>query len=171
MAEKAKSSSLFLNQTEPKPFAGVKKPLFDRLIDNELEVETEHPKKVILNKNQVIESIVKEVDILLNTRLSATAKIYAKYKDMEYGMGLPWMYGIPDFNSIDAANKTSWPKIAKIFEKAISYFEPRLKMVKVTIDNFDGKSQSLNISIRGQVNLENYQQPVFFGIEVKDAQK
>jgi type VI secretion system lysozyme-like protein len=168
---KSGSSSVFLNQPEPKPRAGTKKPLFDRLIDDNSEQLSEHPKKMLLNKSQYIESIVNEIDRVLNTRLSATAKIYTKYKDVEYGMGLPWMYGIPDFTSIDASDKTGWPRLAKIFANTISYFEPRLQMVKVTIDQFDGSNQSLHISVRGQISIQKHQQPVFFGLQIRDLSK
>lgn len=164
---KAGSSSVFLNKLEPKPRLGTKKPLFDRFIDDNPEQLSEHPKKMLLNKDQYVESIISEIDRLLNTRLSATAKIYSQYKDAEYGMGLPWMYGIPDFTSIDAADKTSWPRLAKMFASTISYFEPRITMVKVTIDQFDGSSQSLHITIRGQISIQQHQQPVFFGLQIR----
>lgn len=165
---KAGSSSLFLSKPEPKPKLGSKKSIFDRFVDDDPDQLTEHPKKNLLSKSQVIDSIVSEVDRLLNTRLSATAKIYTQYKDIEYGMGLPWMYGVPDFTSIDASDKTGWPKLAKLFANAISYFEPRLKMVKVSIDNFAGSTQSLQITVRGQVSIQKNQQPVFFGVQIRD---
>ena len=151
----------FLNKTEPRPNKGSKAPLFDRIIDNNPEIKNEHPKKVILNRALVIESIVAEISMLLNTRLSATAQIYSRY-----GLGLPWMYGIPDFTSIDPADKSQWWRNARLFENAITYFEPRLKNVKVSIDHFDGKNQRLYVSIKGQVTMKEFQQPVAFGIEV-----
>lgn len=158
------SSPLF--KPEPKPRRGSKAPLFDRLIDTNIENSNEHPKKVFLNRAQVIESIITEVDRLLNTRLSATAKIYSSYRDQEYGLGLPWMYGIPDFTSIDPADQSKWKGLSNIFEKAIEHFEPRLKNVKVSIDHFDGQNQRLYVSIRGQVVMKEFQQPVAFGVAV-----
>lgn len=161
-----KSTSVFLSKPEPKQKRGSKSPLFDRLIDDAPEAQREHPKKVLLNRAQVLESIVNEVSRLLNTRLSATAKIYSLYRDQDYGLGLPWMYGIPDFTSIDPANKTQWSRIASLFEKAICYFEPRLQKVNVSLDHFDGQTQRLYVSIRGQVVMKEFQQPVAFGVEV-----
>ncbi len=168
MGTPAKSTSTFLNKSEPKPKSGSKSPLFDRLIDDTPEAKKEHPKKGILNRAQVLESIVTEVARLLNTRLSATAKIYSLYHDQDYGLGLPWMYGIPDFTSIDPADKTQWARINKLFENAINYFEPRLKKVNVSLDYFDGQSQRLYVSIRGQVVMKEFQQPVAFGIEINN---
>lgn len=161
-----KTSSSFLSKSEPKPKKGSKALLFDRLFDANLETTSEHPKKIILNRAQVIDSIVTEIDRLLNTRLSATAKIYSRYRDQDYGLGLPWMYGIPDFTSMDPADKTEWWRTANLFEKAITYFEPRIKDVKVAIDHFDGKHQRLYVSIRGNVVMKEFQQPVAFGIEI-----
>ncbi len=78
------------------------------------------------------------------------------------------MYGIPDFTSIDPADKTQWARISSLFEKAISYFEPRLKKISVSLDHFDGQSQRLYVSIRGQVVMKEFQQPVAFGIEINN---
>ena len=166
--KKNTSTSAFLNKPEPKPKKGSKSPLFDRLVDDTPEAQREHPKRVILNRPQVLESIVNEVSRLLNTRLSATAKIYSRYHDQDYGLGLPWMYGIPDFTSIDPADKTQWVRISELFKNAISYFEPRLKKVSVSLDHFDGQSQRLYVSIRGQVVMKEFQQPVAFGIEINN---
>ncbi len=160
------TSSPFLSKAEPKPKQGSKALLFDRLIDAHPEAKNEHPKKIILNRAQVIDSIVTEVGKLLNTRLSATAQIYSRYRDQDYGLGLPWMYGIPDFTSMDPADKTQWWRNAKLFANAITYFEPRLKNVRVAIDQFDGKNQRLYVSIRGQVVMREFQQPVAFGVEI-----
>lgn len=167
-SSKGKSISTFLNKPEPKPKSGSKSPLFDRLADDTPGSKREHPKKLILNRAQVLESIVSEVGRLLNTRLSATAKIYSLYRDQDYGLGLPWMYGIPDFTSIDPADKTQWARINTLFEKAIAYFEPRLKNVNVSLDHFDGQSQRLYVSVRGQVVMKEFQQPVAFGVEVNN---
>ena len=163
-----KNVSPFLTKAEPRPKRGSKLPLFDRLIDTSLETKNEHPKKIILNRAQAIDSIITEIDRLLNTRLSATAKIYSRYRDQDYGLGLPWMYGIPDFTSIDPADKTQWWRTANLFENAITYFEPRIKNVKVAIDHFDGKNQRLYVSIRGQIAMKEFQQPVAFGVEVRE---
>ncbi len=167
-SSKGKSSSAFLSKPEPKPKKGSKPPLFDRLIDDTPQTTREHPKKIILNRAQVLESIISEVGRLLNTRLSATAKIYSQYRDQDYGLGLPWMYGIPDFTSMDPADKTQWARINTLFEKAISYFEPRIKNVNVSLDYFDGQGQRLYVSIRGQVVMKEFQQPVAFGVEVNN---
>lgn len=163
-----KSASIFLNTSEPKPKKGSKLPFLDRLIDDAPDALREHPKKTLLNRVQVLESIVSEVSRLLNTRLSATAKIYSFYRDQDYGLGLPWMYGIPDFTSIDPTDKTQWVRISELFENAINYFEPRLQKVKVSLDHFDGQNQRLYVSIRGQVVMKEFQQPVAFGIEINN---
>lgn len=163
-----KSSSAFLNKPEPKAKKGSKLPFFNRLIDDDLDTLSEHPKKILLNRAQVLESIVNEVSRLLNTRLSSTAKIYSIYREQDYGLGLPWMYGIPDFTSIDPTDKTQWIRISELFEHAINYFEPRLQKVKVSLDHFDGQNQRLYVSIRGQVVMKEFQQPVAFGIEINN---
>lgn len=155
-----------LSTPEPRPKRGSKVPIFGRLVDANPDNQKEHPKNIFLNRAQVIESIIAEIDRLLNTRLSATAKIYSRYRDQDYGLGLPWMYGIPDFTSFDPADKTKWKALSSIFEKSIAYFEPRLKEVKVSVDHFDGQNQSLYVSIQGKVVMKDFQQPVAFGIAV-----
>jgi len=71
---KNKSTSSFLNKPEPKPKKGSKAPLFERLIDDIPETQQEHPKRIILNRAQVLESIVNDVARLLNTRQAPQQK-------------------------------------------------------------------------------------------------
>jgi len=163
-----KNLDSFLTKPEPKSKKSNKLSLFGRLVDDKLGTSQEHPKKLFLNRAQVLESIISEVTNLLNTRLSATAKIYSFYHDQDYGLGLPWMYGIPDLTSIDPSDKTQWAHISNFFEKAIAYFEPRLQKIKVSLDHFDSKNQCLFVSIRGQVIMKEFQQPVAFGVEINN---
>lgn len=163
-----KSFRTFLSDYEPKPSKGSKLPLLERLIDKAPGNTDEHPQKNFLNRAQVLESIINEISCLLNSRLSATAKTYSSYTNQEYGLGLPWMYGIPDFTSFDPSNKTLWPKINDLIKNAISYFEPRLQKIKVSIDHFDNQNQRLYLSISGNVVMKAFQQPVSFGIEINN---
>lgn len=167
-SKKQNSTSVFLEKSEPKSKKSNKLLFFDRLVDDALGTLQEHPKKLLLNRAQILESIINEVTNLLNTRLSATAKIYSFYHDQDYGLGLPWMYGIPDLTSIDPSDKVHWPRINNFFEKAIAYFEPRLQKIKVSLDHFDGRNQCLYVSIRGQVVMKEFQQPVAFGVEINN---
>lgn len=163
-----KNLSTFLTKTEPKPKRGSKLPILERLINNTAINSYEHPQKNLLNRTQILESIISEVTRLLSTRLSATAKNYSFYCNQEYGLGLPWMYGIPDFSSLNPADKNQWGKINILFENAITYFEPRLQNIKVSIDHFDSQNQQLYVSIKGQVVMKEFQQPVAFGVEIKN---
>ncbi len=156
---------------EPSPLAGLPKLLFDRLTDETPKRYREVRSKNFLNHNQAAASVVKEISNLLNTRLSATAEIYSWCKKQSYGYGLPWMYGTPDFQSFDATDTKQWWQIAKIYQDAITYFEPRLKNVKVTILEFINQQQCLVIEIQGDIKFRMQQQPISFNLNVNPGRR
>lgn len=147
---------------EPKRLIGAKPLLFDRLVD--LEPEIMHESHQILTFDGVLRSVVIEVARILNTRQSARKKVYEQLSKNSDNFGLPIMFGIPDFTSLDPADKKQRWRICLICERALSVFEPRLKQIKVIVERFDQQKQHLYVQISGVLALQKIQDKVTFPI-------
>jgi type VI secretion system lysozyme-like protein len=149
---------------EPKNQIGAKPPLFDRLIDQNLEEKIDSSYKSVLNTQELIDSIQIEVSRILNTRLTAKNKDYDELTQDPLNFGLPFLFGFPDFQSFDGTNTVQWKRIAFICQQAISKFEPRLSDVKVKVNSFNKLTQALEIYITGHIILEKLRETVHFPV-------
>ncbi len=83
---------------EPKPIAGARALLFDRLVDLHPEIREEERPFRILNRNQLKVSIRRELERLLNTRCSLSLERVGEEDRSVVN------YGIPDFSSLSPSN-------------------------------------------------------------------
>lgn len=157
---------------EPHKIRGANVPLFDRLVDNEPDnpVDQGHGGR-FYKRDDLVASIEREVDRLLNTRTSMKQEDYEVLIQDENSLGLPGMYGIPAFSLYDTANTQNWTPLCKNIERAISYYEPRLKDVEVTVDAFDVQHQKLNMFLAAQLNVKEFQGEVTFPLSIDLASK
>ena len=89
---------------EPKLLSGGPVPLFDRLMDDDPETLSEHPVKKYYNRSEVIRSIEREVERILNTRATVKRAEYDDFSENPLNFGLPEMFGLGDFSQFDATN-------------------------------------------------------------------
>ncbi|MDP2193059.1 MAG: type VI secretion system baseplate subunit TssE [Alphaproteobacteria bacterium] len=137
---------------EPSNVLGARPLLFDRLMDHDATQFFDEGSHYYLNRMQVEESIQLEISRLLNTRRAEgyTGEKKELIRGHKNNMSLPWLYGLPDFQSYDASNQSDWPKIATLIKDAIDYFEPRIKKAMVEIVRFDTNQQKLETIISGE---------------------
>ena len=147
---------------EPKKIFGAPVPLFDRLIDEDPENPGEHPARRYYTREELIQSIEREVGRILNTRITAKQTGYDDFSENRLNFGLPEMFGLPDFSRFDATSQTEWNKITQLCEEAITRFEPRIKNVAVAISGFDKKTQSLSLSLHADFAIREFQGEVTF---------
>lgn len=143
---------------QPKPIAGARALLFDRLVDlHPEEDEGERPLR-ILNRDQMRASVRRELERLLNTRCSLPL----------HGLGEAERsvinYGIPDFSSLSAQNADDHELIASIISKTIAAFEPRLRQVRVEVRPLDNDEGTLWLSIEGVMAIDMFNEPVSFPV-------
>jgi type VI secretion system protein ImpF len=148
---------------EPKKQIGASIPLFEKLIDEDPEADTEFPPKRYYNKFELIQSIQREVERILNTR-RAGKKSQAEdlLTNDDVNNSLPEMFGLPDFSQYDATNSGDWIPICRVCERTIQKFEPRLTNVQVSIVGFNSLKQSLSINIQADLSLKEFQGEVTF---------
>ena len=77
------------------------------------------------------------------------------------------MFGLVDFNSFDATNRTEWRRVTDLCERAVSIFETRLNNIKVEIVSFNKQKQSLSLMIHAKLTLEKFHSEVSFPISLE----
>jgi type VI secretion system protein ImpF len=143
---------------QPKPIAGARALLFDRLVDlHPDEDEGERPLR-ILNREQMRASVRRELERLLNTRCSLPLHGIGEAERSVIN------YGIPDFSSLSAQNPDDHVLIASIIGKTISAFEPRLRQVRVEVQPSDDDEGALWLSIDGVMAIDLFNEPVSFPV-------
>jgi type VI secretion system lysozyme-like protein len=149
-------------RAEPKKTPGARVPLFDRLIDEDPESETEVPSKRYYDRAELIQSIEREVDRILNTRSTVKREEYEDFSEDPLNFGLPEMFGLGDFSQYDATKSNDWPRIAELCEQAMMRYEPRIKNVVATVIGFDKKTQSLSMTITADFAIKEFQGELTF---------
>ncbi len=135
-------------------------PIFDRLIDEDIEHSSEPMIKRYVSENELKESLQRDLTLLLNTRVSPFWKESAEKSSM------PFSYG---------ANVTA-PRFAEtVFEiqaleqeviKALNQFEPRLQNIQVKTVEAAGVAGKALIYIDAYLCIENRRTPMSFPIAV-----
>jgi type VI secretion system lysozyme-like protein len=151
---------------EPKRQQGAPIPLFEKLIDEDKDGRGEAPPKRFYNQAEVMQSIEMELSRILNTRANAKKIDYDFLSSDDRNFGLPHLYGLADFSQYDAANQSNYPRIAKLCETAIRFFEPRLSQATVTITGFDTQKTRLSAVINARLNLRGFQGEVTFPVDI-----
>lgn len=151
---------------EPRRDAGAPIPLFDKLINEDPTHPHEAPPKRFYNKFELIQSIEREVNRILNVRATIKRDLYTSLSEEKPYFGLPGMFGLPDFSQYDATNRTHWPHIAQLCQQTITDFEPRLKNIEVQILEFDKRNQELISTFRADFDLNHIQGEVTFPLAI-----
>ena len=141
--------------SQPKPIAGARALLFDRLVDShDCEQDEQHLR--ILNENQLRASVRRELERLLNTRCSISLHRLGEEERSVVN------YGIPDFSSLSPHNADDHALIASIVGQTIAAFEPRLRQVRVEVGPASGAESALWLNINAELVVGLYSSPVSF---------
>ena len=148
---------------QPKPIAGARALLFDRLVDlpenDELDGLDSHDRERslrILNSKQLKASVKRELERLLNTRCSIPLhQLSAEERSVVN-------YGIPDFSSLSPHNADDHALIANIVGQTISAFEPRLRQVRVEVGPAFAAESALWLNISAELAVGMFAEPVSF---------
>ena len=143
---------------DPKPIAGARALLFDRLVDVPPERETEEHLLRILNRDQLKASVRRELGRLLNTRCSIPLHQIGEEERSVVN------YGIPDFSSLSPHNADDHALIASIVGQTIAAFEPRLRQVRVEVGPASGAESALWLIIIAELVIGVCTEPVSFPV-------
>lgn len=151
--------------------------ILDRLIDHAPE-KTEEPEK---SRSQVVrelrESVRRDLENLLNTRLPCMA-LPRDAADLD---GTGAYYGVPDFSGTNLQSGDGRERFRATIEKIIRANETRFKSVKVEmLNDADDLQRSLHFRIDATLNVEPATKPVVFdssleavtrNFEIKDLER
>lgn len=132
--------------------------LLDRLLDDDPSQIRESEQQRIVSERKVLNSVVRDIENLLNTRCSPIEipKAFTGLNASLIG------YGIRDFSVENPETSIVRQKLCKEIESAIQRYEPRLKKTAVRLDRKGKKKGQLYFIITGILVVDPLNEPVSF---------
>ena len=143
---------------DPKPIAGARALLFDRLVEVPPEMEHQEQYLRILDHDHLKASVRRELERLLNTRCSIPLHKLAGEERAVVN------YGLPDFSSLSPHNADDHALIASLVAQTIAAFEPRLRQVRVEVGPAFGAESALWLNVSAELVVGLYSEPVSFPV-------
>jgi len=109
--------------------------------------------------DQLKDSVARDLEALLNTRLALPAGTFAHYP--EAGKSV-LNYGLIDFAGYCLSSSEERAQICAALVSAVVAHEPRLSNVDAALESEPGSVNRLNFVINGTLNLESGNEPVNF---------
>ena len=123
---------------------GARALLFERLVDLEPGRPEAQPFRV-LTKDELRESVRRELGQLLNTRCPVPLHRLAEEERTVIN------YGIPDFTSLSPQSAHDRKLICDLISRTITAYEPRLRNVRVCADCYEEDERRLQITIEAEL--------------------
>jgi len=142
---------------------GARASLLDRLIDRDPRSSREARPLRILDRRALKESVRRDLGWLLNTRSPVPAA------QLEAQERTVINYGLPDFSAMSAQNLDDHYRLAVNIARTLDAFEPRLKHVRVTVDEFREDEKSLRVRIDAVLAVGSISEPVSFTANMRSA--
>ena len=133
-------------------------PLFDRLVDENVDASFEVEARRFISFDELKESITKDLTLLLNTKISPFWVEYSKT------MKIPFSYGINSTAPSSAETVFEIQDLENRIKQVISNFEPRLKNVQVQILTMGVTPGKADVQIDADVAAGNLRVPLSFSI-------
>ncbi len=133
-------------------------PLFDRLVDEDVDASFEVEARRFISFDELKESIIKDLTLLLNTKISPFWVEYSKT------MKIPFSYGINSTAPSSAENVFEIQDLESRISRVIADFEPRLKNVQVQILTMGVTPGKADVQIDANVAAGNLRVPLSFSI-------
>jgi type VI secretion system protein ImpF len=132
--------------------------ILDRLLDMEPELSSESAQYRVVSEGQILDSVFRDLENLLNTRCSPI-ELPAAFTMLK---GSLIRYGLKDSTAENPESALVRQTLCKEIEKTISLFEPRLKKPVVRVETRGGKKRELFFRISGMLIVEPLAEPVSF---------
>lgn len=144
---------------------GALPPLFDRIVEDKNGVMGNQ----LLSAQELQDSIIREVSLVLNTRCTVRKVIYEDHIETIPLFGLPDFFGLGDLSYFDGANAQEWPRGARLIETAIQAAEPRLGNIAVTIEKYDALTEALSLMVSASVKETQLLKEIHFPLILQHA--
>jgi type VI secretion system protein ImpF len=133
--------------------------LLDRLLDDEPNVTQEPASQRVQNISQLKRSVARDLEELLNTRREALHDLSVDFTEVNRSLV---MYGLPDFTSLNLLGVTDRNRIRRTLEQAIAEFEPRLRHVRVVLEEPRQNDRAMRFRVEALLHVEPASEPVRF---------
>jgi type VI secretion system protein ImpF len=133
--------------------------LLDRLLDNEPSVAQEPSSRRVQNVSQLKRSVARDLEELLNTRREALRDPSSDFTEVNQSLV---MYGLPDFTSLNLLGHSDRNRIRRTLEQAITVFEPRLRHVRVVLEEPRQNDRAMRFRVEALLHVEPASEPVRF---------
>lgn len=134
---------------------GIKPGLLDRLMDERPDAGRGMP----LTSEQLKDSVARDLEALLNTRLAFDPAILNGYPEARASM---LHYGLQDFAGYCLTSSVDRAAVCTSIQDAIEAHEPRLREVTATLDAAPGSVNRLSFIIHARLALPDSSEPVNF---------
>lgn len=124
---------------------GARALLFERLVDLEPERKEEAQPFRVLNREELRESVRRELGRLLNTRCPVPLDRLAEEERTVIN------YGLPDFTSLSPQSVHDRKLICELISQSITAYEPRLRNVRVCADCYEEDERRLQITVEAEL--------------------
>jgi type VI secretion system protein ImpF len=132
--------------------------VLDRLIDSEPQRQLEPPMSRAQSLRELRAALRRDLEWLFNTRCTIEEPPDT-LRELERSV---YNYGVHDTSSLYLRSTNDQEFLAKSIKTAISFFEPRLMAVKVTIEPSSDEVRGIHFSIEGLLRMDPAPEPVFF---------
>ncbi len=142
---------------------GAPAPLFDRLVDLHPEVPGEPRPFRTLSRDQLRDSVRREVERLLNTRAPLTQEELAGRARTVID------YGLPDFGTFSVTSGEDRYRLGVSIAETIEIYEPRLREVAAEVDTVRRAEGVLAVNIEAQIVVGRIIEPVSFPVLIRQG--
>jgi type VI secretion system protein ImpF len=132
--------------------------VLDRLMDEEPDRKLEPPMTRAQSLRELRASLRRDLEWLFNTRCSIEGPSES-LREVERSV---YNYGVIDTTSLYLHSPKDQDFLWKSIKNAISFFEPRLQAVKVTIEPSTDVVRGIHFSIEGLLRMDPAPVPIFF---------
>lgn len=150
--------------TKIKPTSPV--PLFDKLVDQDPDVQEEAAPLRTYTRDQLKESIRREVSLILNHRRSLPS-ILGESEEVKSLLDTVLFFGTTDFSNLNYRRDTAWQmRVEDEIAEAIHRFEPRLTDVHVDIQEFNQQTRVLSVFLSGVITVDQVREQITFPVDI-----
>ena len=141
----------------------VAKPLFDRLVDLEPAEPNEARPRRTMNREELLESVRLELERLFGTTspLPPSRLVGRERTTIDYG--------IPDPVSFSAVNPDHQEVFARLLEKAVAAYEPRLLAPRIEVLRATLPG-TLELRLAAYLRVDEVKLPIHFPILIRDKE-
>lgn len=149
-------------------------PLFEQLTENSQFAKPGQHTLILLTKEQLLDSVIKELENIFNTHSSYSSEdldtLLENAPNEKAIAGIPGVLGLPSLPNTFVEDTSQWDDFAEKCALMIRLYEPRLADPVVDISGFDPRTQALQMNISGTLICAEVRETVSFPLPVMVSQ-